>query len=171
MKRLHVRTSSRTRGQALAELALVLPVFLLLALAVFDIGRGVFLYVGLTNAAREGARIAIVNQDKALIGQRVAAATFAGAVANLGDLDNLVSFRSRNPDIDDPLNNAECPTAAIGCIAVVRPQAEWTLITPIVGSIIGPITLTARSEMPIEFTCPNASIPAYASSASCPRQP
>jgi Flp pilus assembly protein TadG len=98
MKRLHVRTSSRTRGQALAELALVLPVFLLLTLAVFDIGRGVFLYVGLTNAAREGARLAIVNQDKALISDRIAA-SICWVRAN--PAIHALPLPQPNPDIDN----------------------------------------------------------------------
>ena len=154
----------RSRGQALVEIALALPVFLLLVLGLFDIGRGVFIYVGLTNAAREGARLAIVNQDKALIGQRVQDMAFATAVSNLGDLNDLVSFRRQNP-YSDPLDNDPCAPPVIGCIAVVKPTTTWTLITPIIGALVGPIDLEARSEMPIEFTCPNASM------ASCPRQP
>ncbi|HET9083769.1 MAG TPA: TadE family protein, partial [Candidatus Limnocylindrales bacterium] len=50
------------RGQALLEFALVLPIFILLLVAIFDLGRAVFAYNTLTNAAREGARMAIVNQ-------------------------------------------------------------------------------------------------------------
>ena len=43
------------RGQALVEFALVLPIFILLLVAIFDLGRAVFAYNTLTNAAREGA--------------------------------------------------------------------------------------------------------------------
>lgn len=42
-------------GVSLAELALLLPVFLLLVLGVFDFGNGFNTYIGMTNAAREGA--------------------------------------------------------------------------------------------------------------------
>ena len=52
----------RPRGQGLIEFALVIPIFLLLLVALFDLGRAVFAYNTLTNAAREGARMAIVNQ-------------------------------------------------------------------------------------------------------------
>jgi TadE-like protein. len=148
----------------------VLPVFLLVLLAVFDFGRGVFLYNGLTNAAREGARLAIVNQDKSLISQRVQDMTFAGAVSNAGNLNDLVSFRRSGPNTD-PLTNPVCTTPDVGCIAVITARSDWAMITPIIGSIIGTVNLKAQSELPIEFTCPNANIPAYTSSASCPRQP
>ena len=59
MRRLH----RRGRGQALVEFALIVPLFILILLAVFDLGRGVFMYTSITNAAREAARLAIVNQD------------------------------------------------------------------------------------------------------------
>ena len=51
--------SRRTRGQALAEFALVVPVMLLLLLIAIDFGRLYFTYLGVTNAAREGAAFAI----------------------------------------------------------------------------------------------------------------
>ena len=164
--RLHRRTGGRrARGQALVEIALALPVFLLLLFGLFDIGRLVFIYVGLTNSAREGARLAIVNQDKSMIADRIQGMALATEVSNLGDLNDLVSFHRQNPNLADPLANPECSPPAINCIAVVRPRTTWTLLTPVIGDLIGPIDLEARTELPIEFTCPNAYW------ASCPRQP
>lgn len=58
---------SRSRGQALAEFALVLPLFLTIVLGIFDIGRVVWARNSLEDAAREGARYAIVHGDS--IGQ------------------------------------------------------------------------------------------------------
>ena len=46
----------------MAEFAIVLPVLLIILLAVFDVGRLVFAYNDITNAARNGARVAIVDQ-------------------------------------------------------------------------------------------------------------
>ncbi len=162
------RRNRRGRGQALAEFALIIPIFLLLLLAIFDMGRAVFIYNGLTNAAREGARLAIVNQDKALVLQRVQAMTFAGPVSNAGDLDDLVEYYQQESNGE---LGAECATITVGCIAVVKPTSDWTLITPILSSIIGPITLEARSELPIELVCPDPGVVAYTSSSGCPRQP
>ena len=52
------RQNSRRSGQAVVEFALVLPVFLLLLLGVVEFGR-IFLRLHLlTNASREGARVA-----------------------------------------------------------------------------------------------------------------
>ena len=159
-----------SRGQGLVEFALVFPIAIVLLLAVFDMGRAVFIYNGLTNAAREGVRLAIVNQDKDLIAERVQGMAPGAAVTNLGDLDGLVSFYKQLPN-DDPTTNPECTTMAVGCIAVVSPESDWTAITPIIGQLVGPITLTARSEASVEFVCPNPNIPAYVLASSCPKQP
>lgn len=53
----------KSRGQALVELALVLPIFLVAVLAIFDLGRVIWARNSLENAAREGARYAIVHGD------------------------------------------------------------------------------------------------------------
>jgi Flp pilus assembly protein TadG len=55
------RRHHRSRGQGLAEFALVLPVFLLLVLGVVDIGRVVWATTSLNSASREAARFAIVH--------------------------------------------------------------------------------------------------------------
>ena len=167
MRRRH-RTDRR--GQALVEFALVFPIAILILVAIFDVGRGVFAYNGLTNAAREGARLAIVNQDKTMIGQRIQANAPTLGISNLGNPNDLVSFYRALPNVD-PTTNAQCTTMAVGCVAVVTARASWQPITPIVGQIIGPIDFVARSEIQVEFVCPNAAIPAYATSAGCPKQP
>lgn len=164
------RVGRERRGQSMVEFALVFPIAMLLLLAVFDVGRAVFMYNGLTNAAREGARLAVVNQDKSLIGQRIQDMAPTAEISNLGDPDDLVSFYKQLPN-DDPTTNAPCTTLSVGCVAVVIARADWTAITPVIGQLIGPIDLEARSELPVEFVCPNASIPAYATSATCPKQP
>ena len=61
------------RGAAMVEMALVLPILILLFLGMVDFGRALVLYNNLANAAREGARYgsAMVNPDTVLIRQRV----------------------------------------------------------------------------------------------------
>jgi hypothetical protein len=48
------------RGQALVELALVVPVLLLLVLGIFEFGRLLNAYMTVQHAAREGARLGIL---------------------------------------------------------------------------------------------------------------
>lgn len=51
----------RMRGAQLLELALVLPLLLLLVIGVWDFGSALLLRDRLTNAAREGARVTVSN--------------------------------------------------------------------------------------------------------------
>ncbi len=50
-------------AQSLIEVALILPMVLLLITGFLDLGRAVFYYSALSNMVREGARFAIVDTD------------------------------------------------------------------------------------------------------------
>ena len=52
------------RGQSIVEFALILPIFLLVLISVFDLGHVVWANDNLSNAAREAARYAIVHGEK-----------------------------------------------------------------------------------------------------------
>jgi Flp pilus assembly protein TadG len=49
----------RRSGQSIVELAIVVPVLILMAVGVFEFGRALHAYVTVTHAARDGARIAM----------------------------------------------------------------------------------------------------------------
>ena len=51
----------RRLGQSLVEMAMVLPLLTFLTFGLVDFGRAYFFQVSVTNAAREGARVAILN--------------------------------------------------------------------------------------------------------------
>jgi Flp pilus assembly protein TadG len=51
------------RGQELVEFALVLPLLILIAFGVLDLGRAFHAFITITNAAREGARYVTLNRD------------------------------------------------------------------------------------------------------------
>ncbi len=53
------RRRRRTRGQALVEFALVLPIFILLLAGMLDFGSALYSRMTVINAAREGARAAV----------------------------------------------------------------------------------------------------------------
>jgi Flp pilus assembly protein TadG len=58
MKTGHWRSRA---GQSLVEMAMVLPVLAFLTFGLLDFGRAYYFQVSVTNAAREGARVAILN--------------------------------------------------------------------------------------------------------------
>ena len=153
-------TTPRRRGQALVEFALVIPIFLLILVGLFDLGSAVFSYNSVTNAAREGARLGIVNQDTALIKQR---ATAQVAVAEVADPSVTTAFYR------DPALTTTCSSIAVNCMVSVTFQTTYRPITPIISSFLFPsgVTFTARTVLPIEFVCPNSTTLA----ANCPKQP
>ncbi|MEZ4862566.1 MAG: TadE/TadG family type IV pilus assembly protein [Caldilineaceae bacterium] len=55
MKSLLKKLLYRQQGTSLAEFAILLPLLLLMVLGTFDFGNGFNTYLGMTNAAREGA--------------------------------------------------------------------------------------------------------------------
>jgi Flp pilus assembly protein TadG len=155
-------------GQSLVEFALVLPLFLVLVIAITDIGLGVFAYNSITNAAREGARLAIVNQDVASITAR---AESQARVARAPAV--TVNFYEAAAD-GTPDTSTTCPIGsatyiAVGCLAVVTFAGDYEPITPLIASIAfgGGVTFTAETVLPVEFSCPNSTLTA----AQCPKQP
>ena len=161
MSRLRRRHGDR--GQSLVEFSLVIPLFLLLLIAVFDLGRGVFAYNTLTNAAREGARMAIVNQDTATI---IADAKAATAIVELNNPSVQIGFYvmadDGSPDFSDT-----CSPVAVGCLAVVSFEADYRPITPLISNIVfgNKVTFNAQSVLSVEYQCPNAKFTA----SQCPK--
>lgn len=144
-------TASQNRGQSLVEFALILPVLVLLLMGVFDFGRAIYAFNAVSNAAREGARTAIVDQSSAS-GVPVAATEAANQATALG-LDPSdtaeVEVQYLMPDL-----GSSCPSRGIGCVAQVRVQYQFVAITPVIGNIIGPITVSSTTQIPIERTNP-----------------
>src|SRR5438105_15914427 len=60
-----LRLGRDDRGVALTEMALVLPVLLLLILGMVDFGKAINYWIDDTHLANEGARMAVVNNNPA----------------------------------------------------------------------------------------------------------
>jgi len=163
--RRHLSSRHKRSGQALVEFALVIPIFLLLLVGLFDLGRAVFAYNTLTNAAREGARLAIVNQDEPSI---IEHAKNASAIVELNVPNVDVDFWQVNND-GTPDTSTPCNLVANGCLAVVTFEATYQPITPIISNIVfkNGVTFKATSVLMVEYFCPNSTFTA----ANCPKQP
>jgi Flp pilus assembly protein TadG len=154
------------RGQSLVEFAVVLPIFLLLFMAIVDLGSAVFTYNSLTNAAREGARLAIVNQDTTTV---ISRAEKQVAIAEINAPNVSVDFYNAKKTDGSPDTGSTCAPVAVGCLAVVSFEATYRPLTPIIGRVLfkNGVTFTAKSVLTVEFSCPNTTMTA----AQCPKQP
>jgi len=59
------RRNRRSRGQAMVEFTLILPLLLLLILGIYQFGQTYADYIQVTNAARDGGRKALVSRSDA----------------------------------------------------------------------------------------------------------
>ena len=145
----------QSRGQGLVEFALVIPLIILMVFAILDLGRGIFTYNTLAQAARQAARTAIVNQsvDDVRDAAYSSAPSLGLAAGNVS-----VCFKQSGSNQDDCSSSADdCPTAdrVIGCLAIVEAELNYVPMTPVIGSIIGSVQLSSTSVQPIEYVCPD----------------
>ena len=140
------RRSGREVGQALVEMAVALPIIILLIFGIFDAGRGVISFAELTNASRAGARVAIVNQSNDS-GCASADVTFKCAAADVGSTIALTASSIS----DVTITGVDCYVPS-NCAATVTIGHTFQPITPIIGDIFGPINLSMSTTMPIERT-------------------
>ena len=160
------------RGQALVEFALVIPVFLLMLFGVVDAGRYVYMTSVLSQAAREGARLAAVeaswigsadpscgsvggpvcpSNTAALTADATAAAN--RMVAPFGPISSL--YISCDPVGSAPTgawtSGTVCDTnsGATRNAVSVRVLLTFTPLTPVIGQIMGTITASGSATMVI----------------------
>ena len=145
--RRHIfRSSSRrhSRGQALVEFAIILPVLLLFVLMAIDFGRVFFGWVGLNNAARIGASYAATH---ALAWGSPGDATFrAGYEAQI-----LADANALNCSLPGSIPVPTFPNGTdLGDQAHVALSCDFTILTPFVSQILGgTITINADSVFPV----------------------
>ncbi len=141
----------RSRGQSLVEFAIILPVFILVLVGILDLGRAVYAYNTLNNAAREGSRLAIVDQTEADI--QAFAAQQAGWIG-VPPTDVIVDFRApATPNIAGSCDANVGTNAVVGCLAVVRVEWGYFAATPIINGLVGTIEMAGESRLRVENNC------------------
>lgn len=130
------RSDQVDRGATAVEFALLLPLLLMVVLGIVDFGLALNAQITLTQAAREGARLAALKQPNVVTRTQAAAYPLTGVGVAV----------------------TACPaTPSLTADAAVTTSYTFTFVTP-VGAIAGlfgsdfgdPIVLTARGVMPCE---------------------
>ena len=141
----------RGRGQSLVEFALILPIFLLFIFGIIDLGRAVYAYHTLNSAAREAARVAMV--DQTITHVRTAAIDQALAL-DIQPADVTFDWRHANqPDTPNSCASLLGNNEIASCTVIVRVDYDFRAATPIIGDIVGDIAMAGESAMIIEINC------------------
>src|SRR3954469_14331443 len=143
--RRHLKT--RTRGQSLVELALILPVFMLFFAAILDLGRIAAAQIAVQNAAREGAfQAADTPTDfDSSVGCPAGGAT--NKIYCRVKLESSGGVSVDPTDVAVSCNPVTCATG-IGNTVTVRVTGHFRLLTPLMGVFFGGnqnVTFTAQS--------------------------
>ena len=141
-----MRRRDGERSQAMVEFALIGPIVLLLIFLIIDFGRALYYYVTISNAANEGARVAVRSSAE------------PGGLGTLPtDADVVSSIQQRTAAV---FLSQKCPNGPIDPSAAGRPPANvgWIYITEV------PAPTSFQNPQP-----PNApgGQPAVAASGSC----
>jgi Flp pilus assembly protein TadG len=159
-----LRRSSDERGTALTEMALVLPLLLVLLLGMIDFGKAINYWLDETHVANEGARLAVVDNWPGKGGgtslqqyilNQVDSAELAGTTATEGTPHSAqvcISFPSGTHQVGDPVT------------VTVKYDYNW-LRYLFNQEQIGPVTtITGASTMRLEA---NLAVDASPYSAGC----
>jgi Flp pilus assembly protein TadG len=111
------------RGQAIVELALTLPLLLLVVLGIFDFGLMFQRYEVVTNAAREGARVAVLPD-------------YTPAQAQIHAQNYLASGGITGATVSVTQSTTTIPTTPAKTVAVMVVTVTYTHQHVFVGSIM-----------------------------------
>jgi hypothetical protein len=165
--------AAHSRGQALVEFALILPLLALLLVMAIDAGRLFFGRVALENAARIGADFAAGHadawegvpdgeelDDQDLYRRRIAQDLQSLNCTLAGDPADPLEDRVPDPNFDPDGDGTE--VFVDGSLVEVALVCDFGLLTPLAESALGgPITLDGTAHFAIYRTM-NAGIPAGA---------
>lgn len=150
MQRPNLRRATRgrhSRGQALIELALILPVLFLLFLATVDLGRFFYSQITVTNAAREGAMNAAEDPTSYVPGTCDAATSKVVCAAINEARNSFVTVAPADVDLTCPGGCAK----SYGKEAIVTVTGHFRLLTPLMAMFTGgqdvAFTSTARANV------------------------
>lgn len=146
------RDTSVSRGQALVEMALVLPVLALLLVVAIDFGRVFFGWVSLTNAARIGANYAGYTPD--LMANPTQRTEYGNLIADAVTGCNLNPADPEDAALDPVFDDVDGDGKdnGWGDHVTVTASCEFDLITPLAEALFADqVAMTAEATFPIRF--------------------
>jgi Flp pilus assembly protein TadG len=134
----------RDRGAAAVEFALLLPVLILLLFGIVEFGRALNAQITITQAAREGARLASLGTALATVQTKTMAAATGLTIIQA--------------NVTEPNGACAAGAGATGGFVIVKVAYTYTFIAQVgaIGKMYGPnsigstLSLTAQGYMPCE---------------------
>jgi len=133
------RRSTRKRGQAMVEFAMVLPLFMLVLSGIADFGFALYQRMTVINAAREGARAAAMVSDNSTIVTAATGAAQAAAVQGGMTVTVLVTCSPHKSD---------CTDAQINDLVKVKTSYPYSSFFPL--TFHATFTLDSTVQMVLE---------------------
>jgi Flp pilus assembly protein TadG len=130
--RFRGRHAAEDSGQALVELALALPLLLLILVGIFEFARAYSIKQSIVNAAREGARTAVV--------QTTANQAAINTVINTYLASNNITADSVRIEVTAPDGTTKTlgtATAGDAVSVIVADRYDFILLGPLVGLVTG----------------------------------
>ena len=133
------------RGQAILETAMTLPLILLVSVSIFEFGRAYQTWEVLTNAAREGARVAVL--------PGTAVSDVQARVTSYMTSGQLAHAATATVDVDRNRTISIGATTATASLVTVNYPFQFVVLQPVARLIVGgstlgaPITMTVSAEM------------------------
>lgn len=147
------RRGRRSRGQSLVELALILPVLMLLVAGTIDLGRIFYSQVTVANAAREGAIEAAMKPTSWVNGGACNKDTNRVMCRVINEAKG--SFVSIAPADVSLVCDPAC-TKAIGNEVTVTVKGHFSLLTPLMAVFTGGQNVTFASTATAQIATPPA---------------
>ncbi len=156
MTRIH---KPRSRGQALVEFAMVIPLFLLLVFAIIDMARYVYTTNALSNMAREAARVSAVESRpdcaqasrdicaNAIARNRITAVALNAGVATSGSPSAVGVYVECRGQLN--LSVVAMASCRSNDILKVRLNSNFTLVTPLVSSFLASLALSGEAQVTV----------------------
>jgi len=129
----------------MVEFALIVPLFVLMLVGLFDAGRAVYAFNTIQNASREAVRLGIVDQNNGVIQAEAVA-----AAVGLGIQPADVTVTIRQGDFATGGTGTCAASPDIGCVMEVTVNYNYVAATPLVGNLMGTIAMTGQTRQPIE---------------------
>lgn len=155
----------RPRGQSIPELALILPVLLLLLVGAVDLGRAFYGQITVTNAAKEGALVA--SQGGTFVAGAPCSGTNSVMCGVLAEAKGGFVEVSQANVTQSPAGPVACPVdSPLGTPVQVTVSAPFKLIMPVLGSALNmTLTGTVKAECAV---LPQAALLPQPTPTPCP---